>query len=111
MSRFSAAAALVKGAVLNQFGEQMELYAADRATKLRSFNGVFLERTEEAADMDLMNIDLKVIKMDNTMLPHLRSGLFVKHKGKFYRLDQPADLRKFSRAGINNDHFINWYVV
>ncbi|KRS22821.1 hypothetical protein AAY72_01525 [Alishewanella sp. WH16-1] len=111
MSRFSAAAALAKRAVLNQFGEQMELFAADRITKIRDFNGVFLERTEEAKELDRINTDYKVLKMDNAILPHIRSGLFVKHNGKFYRLDQPADLRKFSRAGINNDHFINWYVV
>ncbi|MDP5205796.1 hypothetical protein [Alishewanella sp. SMS8] len=111
MSRFSAAAALVKGAVLNQFGEQMELFAADRVTKLRNFVGVFQERTKEPNDLEGVSVDLKLLKMDRDLQPIIRSGLFVKYAGKFYRLDQPADLSKFSRAGINNDHFINWYVI
>lgn len=111
MSRFSAAAALAKRAVLNQFGEQMELFAADRITKIRDFNGVFLTRTREAKDLERENVDLTVLKADVEILQHIRSGMFIKHKGRLYKLDQPADLSKFSRGGVTNDHFITWFVI
>ena len=113
MSCFSTAAALVKGAVLSQFGEQMDLFSNNKTTLITNFSAVIHSGVAEAEQFESagLNAEKTVLKMDKSMDAIVKSGYWVKHGAKSYKLDQPSDPRKYSRGGINTDHFIYWYLV
>lgn len=112
MNRFSSAATLVKGVVLKQFGEQMELFAANKTTLLKGTHGVLLNRVQEADQFEdsRFSTELKVVKLDVAMAPFVKGGHWLKHNGTWYRFDQPTDVSTVARGAKTDAHFIYWYV-
>ncbi|PKM17414.1 MAG: hypothetical protein CVV11_19845 [Gammaproteobacteria bacterium HGW-Gammaproteobacteria-15] len=112
MSRFTQHAALVKSVVLNQFGDQMELFAANKITLLNRTHGVLLNRVQEADQYEdaRFTTELKVVKLDVAMQPYVKANNWLKHKGVWYKFDQPTDVSTIARGAKTDAHFIYWYV-
>ncbi|WP_417705330.1 hypothetical protein [Rheinheimera aquimaris] len=98
--------------MLIKFGDQMELFAANKTTLLKQTHGVLLNRVQEADQFDdaRFTTELKVAKLDIAMQPYVKANNWLKHKGVWYRFDQPADVSTTTRGAKTDAHFIYWYL-
>jgi hypothetical protein len=112
MSAFNQAAALVKGAVLSTFGEQVTLLDTNKTTVLATLQGHISTRVIEADEFQALTAEVRMIKLDRAQSQLIRSGRYIRQlDGKVYKLTEPADPGKFSRSGVNTSHFIYWYLI
>ncbi|MBV2127925.1 hypothetical protein [Arsukibacterium indicum] len=113
MSRFAPFAALVKGVVLKQFGEQMDLFAATKTEFIKSTYGVFLNRVQEADQFEItaLNADVKIVKLDIAVASLIKINNWLRDKnGNWYRFDQPADVSTVARGAKTDSNFVYWYL-
>gem|GEM_PF-6772869 len=90
----------------------MELFAANKITLLNRTHGVLLNRVQEADQYEdaRFTTELKVVKLDVAMQPYVKANNWLKHKGVWYKFDQPTDVSTIARGAKTDAHFIYWYV-
>ena len=112
MSDFATAAALVKGAVLSTFGEQVEILDTNKSTVLGRPQAHISSRVVEPDEFKSLTAEVRMIKLDRAHSHLIKSGRFVREKtGKVSKLTEPADPSQFVGNRSGTEHFIYWYLV
>lgn len=112
MSAFTTAAALVKGAVLSTFGEQVTLLDTNKSTVLAKLQAHISSRVAEPDEFKSLTAEIRMIKLDRAQSHLIRAGRYVRIKdGTIYKLTEPADPSQFVGQRSGTEHFIYWYLV
>lgn len=112
MSAFTQAAALVKGAVLSTFGEQVEILDTNKTTVLGRPQAHISSRVAESDEFKSLTAEVRMIKLDRANSHLIRAGRYVREKdGKISKLNEPADPSQFVGHRSGTEHFIYWYLI